>query len=70
MRYREISKEVSALYFGLAVFCPFEARVPEFETKSTQSAGPVRLFIFCSISIFLLASLVAGRRPQCNSSEE
>ncbi len=24
--------------------------------------------IFCSISIFLLASLVAGRRPQCTAS--
>ncbi len=29
----------------------------------TQSAGPVRFFIFCSRSIFLLASLVAGRGP-------
>jgi hypothetical protein len=25
----------------------------------------VRFFLFCSISIILLASLVAGRRPQC-----
>ncbi len=33
--------------------------------QSTQSAGPVRFLIFCSVSIFLLASLVAGRRPQC-----
>ncbi len=32
--------------------------------QSTQSAGPVRFLIFCSISISLLASLVAGRRPQ------
>jgi hypothetical protein len=38
--------------------------------QSTQSAGPVRFLIFCSISIFLLASLVAGRRPQCNSGAE
>ncbi len=30
--------------------------------QSTQSAGPVRFLIFGSISIFLLASLVAGRR--------
>jgi hypothetical protein len=29
--------------------------------QSTQSAGPVRFLIFCSISISLLASLVAGR---------
>jgi hypothetical protein len=32
--------------------------------QSTQSAGPVHFLIFCSISIFLLASLVAGREPQ------
>jgi hypothetical protein len=31
--------------------------------QSTQSAGPVRFLIFCSISILLLASLVAGRDP-------
>ncbi len=35
--------------------------------QSNQSAGPVRFLIFCSISIFLLASLVAGRRHQCNA---
>jgi hypothetical protein len=29
--------------------------------QSTQSAGPVRFLILCSISISLLASLVAGR---------
>ncbi len=33
-------------------------------SQSNQSAGPVRFLIFCSISIFLLASLVAGSRPQ------
>jgi hypothetical protein len=31
MRYCEISKQMSSLYFGLAVFCLFEARVPEFD---------------------------------------
>jgi hypothetical protein len=31
--------------------------------QSTQSDGPVRFLIFCSISVSLLASLVAGRRP-------
>jgi hypothetical protein len=36
-------------------------------SQSTQSAGPVRFLIFCSISISLLASLVAGRRPQCHA---
>ncbi len=30
MRYCEISKEMSLLYFVLGVFCQFEARVPEF----------------------------------------
>jgi hypothetical protein len=34
MRYSEISKEMSSLYFGLAVFCLFEARVPEVDTQS------------------------------------
>ncbi len=33
MRYREISKEMSSLNFGLHVFCQFEARVPEFDTQ-------------------------------------
>jgi hypothetical protein len=32
--------------------------------QSNQSAGPVRFLIFCSISIILLASPVAGRKPQ------
>jgi hypothetical protein len=31
-----------------------------------QSAGPVCLLIICSISIFLLESLLTGRRPQCS----
>jgi hypothetical protein len=33
MRYCEISKEMSSLYFGLAIFCLFEARVSEFDTQ-------------------------------------
>ncbi len=33
-------------------------------SQSTQSAGPVRFLIFCSINIFLLAGLVAGSKPQ------
>jgi hypothetical protein len=33
-----------------------------------MSAGPVRCFIFCSISIFLPACLVTGRRPQWTAS--
>ncbi len=38
--------------------------------QSTQSAGPVRFLIFYSISMFLLASLVAGRRSQCSEGAE
>ncbi len=33
MRYCEISKEMLSLYFGLAVFCIFDARVPEFDMQ-------------------------------------
>ncbi len=36
-------------------------------TQSTQSGGPVSVLKFCSISIILLASLVAGRRSQCTA---
>jgi hypothetical protein len=43
MRYYEISKEMSSLYFGLAVFCLFEARVPEFDI---QTAPP---FSVCTV---------------------
>ncbi len=38
--------------------------------STQQSAGPVRFLIFCSISISLLASLVAGRRPQCSAGAD
>ncbi len=37
------------------------------QPQSTQSAGPVHFLIFCSISIFLLARLVADRGPQCSA---
>jgi hypothetical protein len=37
---------------------------------STHSDGPVRFLIFCSISIFLLASLVAGRRLQLTAGTD
>jgi hypothetical protein len=32
MSYAKISKEMYSMYFGLDVFCQFEARVPEFDT--------------------------------------
>ncbi len=36
----KISKEMSSLYFGLAVFCLFEARGPEFGTQPlSQDVG-------------------------------
>ncbi len=44
------------LYFCL--YCP-----EWISPQSTQSAGPVRFLKFCSVSIFLLVSLVVGRRP-------
>ncbi len=31
LRYSQISKEMSSLYFGLKIFCQFEARVLEFD---------------------------------------
>ncbi len=40
------------------------AQTDGLRSQSTQSAGPVRFLIFCSMSIILLASLLAGRRPQ------
>jgi hypothetical protein len=46
------------------------ARDESADPQSTQSAGPVRFLMLCSISIFLLASLVADRRRQCNSGAE
>jgi hypothetical protein len=39
------------------------SKKPRQPPQSTQSAGPVRFLIFCSVSISLLASLVAGRDP-------
>ncbi len=38
--------------------------------QRTQSAGPVRFLKFCSISISLLASLVAGRKTQCSAGSD
>jgi hypothetical protein len=49
-----------ALYCTVYVVCGIYVVRPQ----SIQSAGPVCFLIFCSISIVLLASLVAGRRPQ------
>jgi hypothetical protein len=37
MRYCEISKEMSPLYFGLAVFCLLEARASEYDMQSLPS---------------------------------
>jgi hypothetical protein len=31
MRYYEVSNEMSALYFGLDLFCQFDAGAPEFD---------------------------------------
>ncbi len=48
MRYCEISKEMSSLYFGLAVFCLFQARVPEFEKHPPPP--PRTVYMFCILS--------------------
>ncbi len=45
MRYCEISKEMSSLFFGLAVFCPFEARLPEFDKRPLPYPPPPHLSI-------------------------
>jgi hypothetical protein len=43
MRYCEISKEMS-LYFGLTVFCLFEAEITEFDTQPLPS--PVQCTLY------------------------
>jgi hypothetical protein len=62
-----------------SIFCIAISRSTEYTfcaswsalfTQNTQSAGPVRFLIFCSISIYLLASLVAGRGPQCSAGPQ
>jgi hypothetical protein len=45
-------------------------RLHEGCPQSAQSDGPVRFLIFCSISISLLASLVAGIKPQCTAGAD
>jgi hypothetical protein len=52
------------LFRMLLILCIWQHSIVMSQTQSTQSAGPVRFLIFCSISIFLLDSLVAGRRLQ------
>jgi hypothetical protein len=59
MRYCEISTEILSLYFGLAVFRLFEARVPEFNTQplpppavecGEQFANKVRELYICTVT--------------------
>ncbi len=38
--YSSISKETLPLYFGLDVFCQFEAKVPEFDTVFSVHCSP------------------------------
>jgi hypothetical protein len=54
------------VYFLYVLFSKKRMDEPMWAPKrlNTQSAGPVRFLIFCSISISLLANLVAGRRPR------
>jgi hypothetical protein len=66
---KSVSVEVVLLVYTTSytsfVACRAEEKLyRQSEPQSTQSAGPVRFLIFSAISITLLASLVAGRRPQ------
>jgi hypothetical protein len=63
LKYRRVNS-------GNAIFCTVCSVDVKFHPQSNQSAGPVRFLIFCSISISLLTSLVAGRRPQCNAGAD
>jgi hypothetical protein len=49
MRYCEMSKEMSSLYFGLDVFYQFEARVPEFDYCSVFSVHCTGGGVACQI---------------------
>jgi hypothetical protein len=63
MRYCEISKEMSSLYFGLAVFCLFEPRVPEFYTQPLppSSCGLKSVHCPCRFRYRLPAVLLLSR---------
>ncbi len=51
MRYCEISKEMSSLYFGLAVFCLFEARILEFDTQPLPLNSCGLYNVHCTLNI-------------------
>jgi hypothetical protein len=59
------------MYYRCTVPCRAKQGLGAEERRAspqrTQSAGPIRFLIFCSISIFLLASIVAGWGPQCSA---
>jgi hypothetical protein len=61
-------RQFSLLLYG--VYPASTPAAPQLDPQRTQSAGPVRFLIFCSITIFLLASLMTGRRPQYNAGAE
>jgi hypothetical protein len=65
----KIEREIHATCSRRLKILSLQLRVSA-QPQSTHSAGPVRFLIFCSISISLLASLVAGRNPRCNSGAE
>ncbi len=48
MRYSEIGKEMSSLYFGLVVFCLFEARVSKFDMQ------PPPFRVHCTLTTVLI----------------
>ncbi len=50
MRYCQISKEMSSMYFGLAVFCLLEARAPEFVMQPLPPPHSCGLYtIHCTV---------------------
>jgi hypothetical protein len=51
MRYCEISKEMSSLYFGLAVFCLFGTQVVEFFCHAALPPNSCGLYsVHCTLS--------------------
>jgi hypothetical protein len=58
----ELLKEIERVHQG------WEGERPK--RLKIYSAGPVRLFIFCPKSIFLLASPLAGRETQCTEGPD
>ncbi len=71
----QISRECTPPYLSTGIsnlLQPAQAEVElgQLSRYLASWTGPVRSLIYCSISIILLASLVAGRKPQCTAGAE